>query len=248
MPDNHPGLTSPEARRAFAGVVANWRWIHYWFGKAGIEHSYAAGHTDAVLVFWGKDPDRPFRGVCSTQLRECLAYSGVYFDPLGRRSAIPSGVPLGEAFDAFARRGFRDSEHRLALGVDRAGIGFEEAVVLLPRIDVSPSHLHRGTPPEARREAERLKRYFGCKSISARTRCRGYLLFAYYDTEDPYWFVLRSCEGACEKEFRGASVEMLTRGDRGWELTSAGFVGGSIPDVRRLERQIEKAAMLRIRL
>jgi hypothetical protein len=42
---------------------------------------------------------------------------------------------------------------------------------------------------------------------------------------------------------------MLRRGDHGWEVTSAGFVGGSQQVERlKLKRQIEKAEMLRLPL
>jgi len=75
--------------------------------------------------------------------------------------------------------------------------------------------------------------------------CSGSLVFAYYGPEDPDWFVLRSCSTACE--FKGEAVEMLQRGDREWELTSAGFVENP-SDVERLKRQIEKAAMFRLPL
>ncbi len=46
-----------------------------------------------------------------------------------------------------------------------------------------------------------------------------------YGEKDPRWFVLRSCSTACE--FKGEAVEMLRRGDRGWEVTSAGLVNGT---------------------
>ena len=104
-------------------------------------------------------------------------------------------------------------------------------------------------PKAASREAEKVKRRFGCWGVEAETRpqgCTGNLVFAYYGESDPYWFVLRSCSTACK--FKGESVETLRRGDRGWDVTVGGFINNPKEEIERLKRQIEKAEMFRLRL
>ena len=71
-------------------------------------------------------------------------------------------------------------------------------------------------------------------------------MFAYYGDLDPYWFVWRRCSAACE--FGGDSIEELTRGDRGWEVTSSGFINRPKAEVERLKQQVQKAEMFRLQL
>ena len=128
---------------------------------------------------------------------------------------------------------------------------FETAVksLTLPVLEPPSSITQRAVPEKASREAERIKRTFGCWGVQVDSRpkgCTGSLVFAFYGEADPYWFVLRSCSTACE--FKGESVELLSHGDQGWYVTIGGFINSPKEDVERLKRQIEKAEMLRLQL
>ena len=72
------------------------------------------------------------------------------------------------------------------------------------------------------------------------------MVFAHHGENDPYWFVLRSCSSACE--FKGESVEMLRRGDHGWDGTVGGLINNPKEEIERLKRQIERAEMFRLQL
>jgi hypothetical protein len=248
----HCGICSDgrdQADQVFNRITENWRWSHYWFGKTGIDDAYVEGQRITALIFWNKSGSQPIRGLCSSDLALCIAYSGVYLDPAARRMPIGTNVDVQQAFASFISSGLRDSSHILAVeGVSPADFEAVQRVVTLPVLEPPTSTTTRVTPAGASREAERIKRVFTCWGVEAETRpqgCTGNLVFAYYGENDPYWFVLRSCSTACE--FKGESVEMLRRGDRGWEITSAGFVD-SPKEVERLKQQIEKAAMFRFPL
>jgi hypothetical protein len=244
------GVCQDTADEVLERIVENWRWSYYWFGENGVDDVYSVGKRVSMLVFWTKNEIRPIRGICSTELLRCVAYSGVYFEPFGRRMEMTRNSTPHQAFLAFVNSGFRDAAHVLAIeGLKTADFLFEEKSIALPAMRPPSSILRREIPAGASRDAERVKRLFGCSSAGAKTRppgCTGNLVFAYYGAADPYWFVMRSCSMACE--LRGESVEMLTRGDHGWEVTSAGFIGGPKATVAYLKHQIAKAAMLRLKM
>jgi hypothetical protein len=229
-------------------IVENWRWSRYWFGSSGIDDVYAEGKKISALVFWNTNNVQPMRGLCSSEFLLCVAYSGVYFDPLERRIEIAPNVPLQRAFTSFVNRGFGDSSHIIAFGHLRLeDFRFEEISVTLPHLGPPSSVLVRTVPEEAPREAERVRRLFNCWGAEPETRppgCTGRLAFAFYGMADPYWFVLRTCSTKCA--FRGDSVEELARGERGWEARAAGFINSPKAEVERLRRQIEKAEMFRL--
>jgi len=247
---NHDAY-SDSADEIFDRIVENWRWSHYWFGKTGIDDNvYVEGKQISALVFWTKNDSQPIRGLCSTDLSLCVAYSGAYLDPFERRMQITPNATPQQAFTSFVNRGFRDSSHILAVeGLSLADFQVQQRSVTLPALEPPASILRQEVSAEASREAERVKHLFGCWGIESETQprgCGGSLVFAYYGEADPYWFVLRSCSTSCE--FKGESVEMLRRGDHGWEVTSGGFVGSPTAEVERFKQRIEKAEMFRLRL
>ncbi len=236
--------------QVFERIVENWRWTRYWFGKTGIDDAYVEGKKISALIFWNKNDSQPINGLCSSELSLCVAYLGAHLDPFERRMQIAPGVAQQQAFASFINSGLRDSSQIMAVeGLSVADFQVEQKSVTLPILEPPSSILLREVPAEAPREAERVKSLFGCWGVESETRprgCSGSLTFAYYGDADPYWFVLRSCATACE--FKGESVEMLRRGDHGWEVTSGGFVGSPQAEVERLKRQIEKAKMLQLEL
>jgi hypothetical protein len=244
------GVYGDSADQAYDRIVENWRWSHYWFGKTGIDDVYVEGKKISALIFWTKSDSQPIRGLCSTDLSLCVAYSGVYLDPLERRMQVAPNVTAQQAFESFVKSGLGDSSHILAVGGLRpADFQIEEKSVTLPAWVLPASISGHKTPAEAASESARLKRLLGCGAVSAETRpprCSGTLVFAYYGATDPYWFVLRSCSTDCE--FGGDAIEELTRGDRGWEVTSGGFINTPKAEVERLKQQIQKAEMLRLQL
>lgn len=231
-------------------IAETWRWSHYWFGKTGIDDLYATGRKVSAPVFWNNNGNRPVRGLCSSDLGACLAYSGAYLDPAPRRMDVAPNVSPQQAFMAFVSDGFRDSSHILAIrGMTAADFQLQETSVILPTLEPPSAISHRDVPPEARTEAEKVKLVFRCSEAQNEKPtegCSGSLVFGYYGPEDPYWFVLRSCAEACE--FKGESVETLRRGDHGWEVTSAGFIDSPKAEVERLKQQIQKAEMFRLQL
>ena len=134
-------------------------------------------------------------------------------------------------------------------GLSLADFRVKQKSLTLPVLSPPYSIARRVVPEEASREAEKTKRTFGCWGTESETRqqgCTGSLVFAFYGDNDPYWFVLRSCSTTCE--FKGESVEMLRRGDHGWDVTVGGFINGPKEEVGRLKQQIEKAEMFRLQL
>ena len=73
-------------------IAENWRWSHYWSGKTGIDDVYAEGKKISALVFWNESQSQPIRGLCSSELSLCVAYSGVYLDPAERRIPMAAHV------------------------------------------------------------------------------------------------------------------------------------------------------------
>lgn len=238
------------ADQVFDRLVENWRWSHYWFGKTGLDDVYVEGKKITALMFWNKSESQPIRGLCSSELSLCIAYSGVYLDPAERRMSIAPGATPQQAFSSFVSSGLSDSSHMLAVeGLNVTDFQVEQKSITLPILEPPSSITRRAVPEEAAREAERVKRTFSCWGVEAKTRprgCTGGLVFAFYGDADPYWFVLRSCSTACE--FKGESVEMLRRGDRGWDVTIGGFINSPKEEVERLKQQIEKAEMFRLQL
>lgn len=239
-----------QADQVFSRISENWRWSHYWFGKTGIDDVYAAGKKVSVLIFWNNNGIQPVRGLCSSDLSLCVAYSGVYLDPAQRRMPIGQNVDTQQGFATFVSSGFWDASHIGAVdGLSLADFQVQQKSVTLPVLEPPTSITTRATPAGAFREAEKIKRLFSCWGVKAETHprgCTGALVFAYYGENDRYWFVLRACSMACE--FKGESVEMLSRGDREWEVTSGGFMGGPRAEVERMKQQIERAAMFRFPL
>ena len=238
------------ADQAFDRIIENWRWSHYWFGKTGIDDVYVEGKKISALIFWNKNDGQPIRGLCSTDLSLCAAYSGVYLDPLERRMQMAANVTARQAFESFIKSGLGDSSHILAVkGLRPADFQIEEKSVTLPTWEMPAPIANHKIPADAASEAARVKRLLGCSGGATETRprgCGGTLVFAFYGAADPYWFVLRSCSTACE--FGGDAIEELTRGDHGWEVTSGGFINTPKTEVERLKQQIQKAEMLRLQL
>ena len=203
--------------------------------------------NSSALFFWSKNGSQAVRGLCSTDISLCVAYSGVYLDPHGRRTQIAPRVTAQQAFASWASSGFRDPTALLGIqGVGPGDFELAEKSITLPVLAPPDSITDRRVAKDAQSEAERLKRLFSCSPVGTAPRgrgCRGILVFASYGDKDPYWFVLRSCSATCG--FQGESVQMLKRSDYGWEVTSGGVVDDPI-EVKRLKLQIEKAAMLRL--
>src|ERR1700680_2775768 len=78
--------------QVFGRIVENLRWSHYWFGKTGIDDVYVEGKRISALIFWNKSESQPIRGLCSSEISLCVAYSGIYLDPAERRMHIPPNV------------------------------------------------------------------------------------------------------------------------------------------------------------
>lgn len=246
------GVYGDTADQVYNRIVENWRWSHYWFGKTGIDDVYVEGKKISALIFWTRNDSQPISGLCSADLFLCVAYSGVYLDPLERRMQMAPNVTTQQAFESFVKSGLGDSSHILAVrGLHPADFQIEEKSITLPAWALPASISGRRTPAEAASESARLKRLLGCGGAAIETGppgCSGalVLVFAYYGATDPYWFVLRSCATACE--FGGDAIQELTRGDRGWEVTSGGFINTPKAEVERLKQQIQKAEMLRLQL
>lgn len=245
------GVCDESSAQTFDRLVEGWRWSRYWFGSSGVDDVYSPGKKITALVFWTKKERRPKRGLCSSDLSLCVAYSGPYLTPHAERVRIDPKTPLQQAFASFVSSGFGGDEvyQSVAERLHPADFDFEEKVVTLPPMDAPSPVLTRTVPEEASREAQRVRRLLGCGPIDARSRpagCSGTLVFAFYGPADPYWFVLRTCSAACE--FGGDAIEELTRGDRGWEVTSGGFVNSPRAEVERLRQQIQKAEMFRLKL
>jgi len=237
------------SRDVFDRLAENWRWSRYWFGKTGIEDVYSEGKRVSVLMFWTKGTRRSKSGFCSTELSLCVALTGPYLDPSPERMHVDKSIDLIDAFRLFVQSDFGGAESYLSSAERLSAIDFEtnETFVTLPPLTPPASVLQKVVPLEALEEADRLKQLLGCGGRgrgAPALPCSGTLVFAFYGPADPYWFVLRTCSDACQ--FRGSTVQELTRGDRGWEITSRGYVSGS--DVEHLKQQIEKAEMFRIAL
>jgi hypothetical protein len=237
--------------QALDQLVENWRWSHYWFGKTGIDDVYVPGKRVSALIFWTKKDRRAKTGLCSSDLSLCIAYSGPYLSPRAERVRIDPRTSLQQAFASFVNGAFGGDEdyigpkERLRPG----DFDSEEKVITLPTLDMPSSISAHAVPEEASREAERVKRLLGCGPLDAKSRpsgCGGTLVFAFYGPADPYWFVWRTCSASCE--FGGDAIEELTRGDRGWEVTSGGFINSPKAEVERLKQQIQKAEMFRLQL
>jgi hypothetical protein len=230
--------------------VENWQWSHYWFGKTGIDDIYTPGRTITALVFWTKKDRRPKNGLCSSDLSVCVAYSGPYLSPHVERTRIDPRVPLQQAFASFVNGSFGGDENYISANERLHPNDFDLEVkpITLPTLQ-TPSSISAGAvPAEASQEAQRLKRLLGCGPLDGKrpNGCSGTLVFAFYGPADPYWFVLRTCLATCE--FGGDAIEELTRGDRGWEVTSGGFINSPKSEVERLKQQIQKAEMFRLQL
>lgn len=128
---------------------------HYWFGKTGIDDVYAEGKRISALIFWNKNELRPLRGLCSSDLGLCAAYSGVYLDPAERQMRMSPSQSPQEAFAAFVACGFRDSSHLIKVEDVRL-LDFEAAQmsVALPRLE-PPSSIVRKEVPAGARDANR---------------------------------------------------------------------------------------------
>ena len=196
------GICQDPGDQVFDRIVENWRWSHYWFGKTGIDDAYVEGKKVSVLIFWTKSDSQPIRGLCSTELSLCVAYSGVYLDPRERRMRMAPNVAPQQAFTSWVNDGLRDPTALIGVqGLSMADFEVVEKSVTLPVLEPPSSITHRAVPEKAAKEAERVKRLFGCWGVDAETRpqgCSGSLVFSYYGDKDPYWFVLRSCSTACE--------------------------------------------------
>jgi len=241
------GVSEDVAGKVFSRIVENWRWSYYWFGKTGIDDVYVSGKKISALFFWSTKPMRPMRGFCSSDISRCVAYEGVYLAPLEREMGISPRASSQQAFGTFVSSGFRDPKYlSLIEGLSLADFESKERLVTLPDLGPPSSISRREIPADAAHEAERIARQLarGASSAEARPDCRCSLVFAYYGPNDPYWFVLRTCSTACE--FKGKAIEMLSRGDRGWEATSGGYIDAPASDVERLEHQIERAEMFRL--
>jgi hypothetical protein len=245
------GICDDASAKAFDRLVEGWRWSRYWFGSSGIDDVYTPGKNITALLFWTKKDRRPKTGMCSSDLSLCIAYSGPYLSPHVERTQIDSKTPLRQAFASFVNNGFDGDESYMSAN-DRlhpADFASEEKTVTLPALDPPSSVVTRAVPDEASREAQRLKRLLGCGPLDAGnspSSCSGTLVFAFYGTADPYWFVWRTCSTACQ--FGGDAIEELTRGDAGWEVTSGGFVNTPKAEVERLKEQVQKAEMFRLQL
>ncbi len=245
-----PGVRAETANQVFERIVENWRWSHYWFGKTGLDDAYVPGKKISALIFWNRSEDQPIRGLCSSELGRCVAYAGIYLDPHERQVPLALGTSLQQAFASWVNGGLRDPSFLVGVqGFAAADFQSETKSLTLPAWEPPSSITQRTFREEARRQAEKIRRTFGCWGVEADTRpqeCGGSLVFAFYGDNDPYWFVLRSCATACE--FKGESVEMLRRGDHGWDVTVGGFINSPKEEVERLKQQIEKAEMFRLQL
>jgi hypothetical protein len=231
-------------------IVENWRWSHYWFGKTAIDSVAPPGRRISALVFWTKSDTRPIRGLCSSEIFLCVAFAGVYLDPAERQMRTTAGETSQQALDAFINSGLRDSTYSLPVTpLSLADLQFAEMEIVLPTWQEPFSISGTAVPQGSREEADRIKQSFGCWGVHVQARprgCSGSLVFAHYGSNDPYWFVFRACSTACE--FQPESVEMVRRGDRHWEVTGSGFIGGPKSEVERLKHQIKRAVMFRLQL
>jgi hypothetical protein len=238
------------ANQVIEQVFENWHWTRFWFGRTGVEGHYEVGKRISALVFWETSKPYNLKGLCSTELSRCVAYAGRYLAPYELGISIESNSTATDAFRNWVNHGFSDGRQLVGFpDLTMEDFKLQVQTITLPLLVPPPSVLNRTEPPEAFREAERIRKLFGCtdQTLPARLgRCTGSLVFAYYGERDPYWFVLRSCSANCK--FKGESVEMLTRGDNGWEVTSGGLLRGRKSEIERFKTQILRAEMFRLQL
>ena len=131
-----------------------------------------------------------------------------------------------------------------------ADFEYVETTITLPALGLPASISHREIPKEAAGEAKRIKQYYTCwYSNSVRPPgCTGSLVFAYYQEMELNWFVLRTCSSACPSGFQGDSIQLLRRGDGGWEASGGGGLNSPKEEVARLKQKIEQAEMFRLQL
>jgi hypothetical protein len=231
-------------------LTENWRWSRYWFGEIGIDDVYVEGKKIAAVVFWNDSLTQPVIGICSLDLLLCVAHSSIYLDPSSRRMSITSNITAQQAFQSFAANGFRDSSHSLRIAdVGPSDFHLEEQSLTLPVLTPPSSIINRQVAPEALQEAKRIAPLIACARNSAVRQdvgCSGRLVFGYYGSRDPYWFVLRECSSSCA--FKGETILELRRGDRGWEVSSGGVIDRPKSEVDRLKTQIQKAEMFHLQL
>jgi|GEM_PF-5079036 len=244
-----PNQEAEQAMKVFDQFVERLRWSRYWLGATSMDDIYVEGKLISALVFWTKTNHRPKRGLCSSDLSLCIAnYSGSYNRGVAQVH-IDRGLAPQLAFASFANANFGDGGAWFPpLSPD--DFEFEEKTITLPPLGLPSSILHRVVPEEASREAERIRQQFVCWGVDTKRLpgCTGTLVFAYYANDDPSWYVLRTCSSACEPEFRGDSIESLTRREWGWTITVGGFMNSPKEDIERVKRKIEKAEMFRFEL
>jgi hypothetical protein len=237
-----------QAMKAFDQYLESVRWTRYWQGES-TNNTYKEGKQISALVFWTKTDRRPKWGLCSSDLSLCIAN---YSSPDQRGNAemrFEPGLTPQLAFASFADHNYGDGSLSFS-PVSQADFEFEQKFITLPSLGLPASILHRMVPGEAHGEADRIRKQFVCWNAGAKRPpgCTGTQVFAFYNEADPNWYVLRTCSSPCALEFRGDSIEALTRWEQGWAITTSGFINNPKDDVERFKRKIEEAAMFRFEI
>jgi hypothetical protein len=233
------------AQHIFDQYVERVRSSRYW-GDEHDDQVYVEGKQISALVFWTKTTQRPKYGLCAAALKLCIAnYSSPNYRGVAEVSIDPSLEPK-LAFASFAERNYGDGDAwRQSLNLNE--FEFEERIVTLPALGLPAAISHKLVSEEAVQEVERYKKVNACwrQGIRRPSQCTGTLVFAYYNEADLNWFTLRTCSPACSPEFRGDSIQLLSRREWGWTVTVGGFLNN--PEaVKVYKPKIEKAEMFRV--
>jgi hypothetical protein len=240
-----------QAMQVFDQYVESVRWSRYWFRNTQENDAYVEGKQIFALIFWTKTSSRPKRGLCSPDLSLCIA-NGSSSDWRGfaKASVDPSLAPQ-LAFESFARRNYGDGDAWFP-PLNPDDFEFTEKSITLPSLGLPSAILHRIAPEEGRREANRLwqdSKKNLCWDIGTQRPlgCTGTVVYAYYNEADPSWYTLRTCSPACQPEFRGDSIQALSRREWGWTATAGGFTN-TPADIEWFKPRILKAEMFRFEL
>lgn len=249
-------VSSPEGMKQSEKILNQYiekvRKSRYWLQRSQEDDSYIEGRTVSALYFWSNNTARLKAGLCVPELNLCIAN---FSDPEARSIAeikITQELSLQNAFLSFAKANYGDGDAWFP-SLNLADFVFEEKIITLPHLGLPASIINQTVPQTGLQEAERLwqeSKNSLCWSVG-KTRpsgCTGKVIYAYYDEDDSRWYTLRTCSSECDPEYRGDSVQILFRGERGEWISTVGGYTNSLKDIDWYKSRIEKAAMFQFEL